>query len=255
MAHGVVIVLVHPISPGNVGSVARAMSNFGLQELVVVDPPSFDLERARWMAAGAAETLDRVRIVGTVAEAVADCQFAIGASARKRRWSWPVMDPTELARRSFDSGERAAILFGREDAGLDNESLAHCQALLRIPTAGLASLNLAQAAMVVCVRFFDEALARGWIPGERRAPGPKPASPPQPEAPAPLQLQEAVLAQALDVLALTPYMEHRAREQVGVNLSRLLQRAQPSHQELEMLLGMLGKTRWSLKRGATDDDG
>lgn len=251
MAHGVVIVLVHPISPGNVGSVARAMRNFGLNELVVVDPPAFDLERARWMAAGASEALDTLRVVGTVAEAVADCQFAVGASARKRRWSWPVLEPTELARRSFDTGQRTAILFGREDAGLDNDALGHCQALLRIPTAGMASLNLAQAALVVCLRYFDEAVARGWMPGESRVPGPSASrdeTPPVHDA-APLRLQEAAIQQSLDTLELTPYMGHRAREQVQVNLSRLLQRAQPSRQELEMLLGMISKTRWALKRG------
>ena len=80
MASGVVIVLVNPIHPGNVGQVARAMMNMGLGELVIVDPPCFDLERARMRAAGGRPLLDRMRIVGSVAEAVE----VAGASDERR---------------------------------------------------------------------------------------------------------------------------------------------------------------------------
>ena len=68
----VFVVLVRPLQPGNVGTAARAIANHGLGGLVLVDPPAFDPERARWMAPGAAEVIDRARFVGSVREAVAD---------------------------------------------------------------------------------------------------------------------------------------------------------------------------------------
>ncbi len=93
------IVLVRPLQPGNVGSVARAMANMGLRRLVIVDPPAFDLERARWMAAGGAALLDQAQFVGSVAQAVAGCALALGTTARVRRWAWPVISPRTLAQR------------------------------------------------------------------------------------------------------------------------------------------------------------
>lgn len=257
MASGVVIVLVNPIHPGNVGQVARAMMNMGLGELVLVDPPCFDLERARMRAAGGRPLLDRMRIVGSVAEAVADCQLAVGTTARARRWGWPTWTPGELGERLFADGQRTAILFGREDSGLGNDALAHCQALLRIPTAGLPSLNLAQAVLIVAHSLSERARTLGWVPEEaprqgKRSGGPdmeaRTSTPPE-SRPAPLGMQRAALDRALDLLERTPYMRGRSRDLVEVTLGALLQRAQPSAKEVEILLGMSAKTLWAIENG------
>ncbi|MCB9762306.1 MAG: hypothetical protein H6739_21080 [Alphaproteobacteria bacterium] len=265
MDAGLVIVLVHPLQPGNVGAVARAMANMGLQELVLVDPPAFDLEQARMRAAGGRPMLDRVRIVGTVEEAVADCQLAVGCTARARRWGWPTWDQHELAEQCMESGQRTAVLFGREDSGLGNDALARCQALVRIPTAGLPSLNLAQAVLVVAAALSDAARRRGWMPDEaprqgKRSGGPteqRPTDTPlgdtPPPGPAPLGMQRATLVRALDLLDETPYMAGRSREQVAVTLGALLQRAEPTARELEILMGMLSKTRWAVRNAPPAD--
>ena len=251
------IVLVHPIHPGNVGSAARAMANLGLDDLVIVDPPCFDMERARWMAAGGRDVLENARFVANVAEAVQGCSLAMGTTARIRRWNWPVYNPVEAAERAL-SEDKCAILFGREDHGLGNDALGLCQALLRIPTAGEPSLNLGQAVLLTCSRLFDAAEASGWQPtekvrqgkrsggptGDGGAPGARKSSPP-----ATLEFQNVALARALELLNETPYMRGRSDELVRVTLAQMLQRAQPSQVEIEILLGMLKKTRWQIKNG------
>jgi tRNA (cytidine32/uridine32-2'-O)-methyltransferase len=250
-----VIVLVRPQHPGNVGATARAMKNMGLRDLVLVDPPAFDMERARWMATSASDLLDRARFAGSVAEAVADCGWAVGCTARGRRWEWPVVEPDALARQAFDAPGRTAILFGQEDFGLDNEALAHCQALLRIPTDGMASLNLSQAVLLVCAALFQEARDRGWTSPEpprqgRRSGGPDgkapPKTPPAEAALSTLSEQAGVVEGALDVLALTPYMNGKSRDKVQVFVSSMLQRARPSRRDLNILRGMISKSSWRL---------
>ena len=90
LSQDVVVVLVNPLHPGNVGATARAMANFGLERLVLVDPLALDLERARWMATSGKGVLNRARIVGTLDEALEGVSFAIGtteigrASCRER---------------------------------------------------------------------------------------------------------------------------------------------------------------------------
>lgn len=247
-----VVVLVQPLFPGNVGAVARAMANFGLRELVLVDPPAFDFDRARWRAAGARWLLEHARVVGTVAEAVADCDIAVGCTARKRKWHWPTWEPPELATRTFDSGQRTAVLFGREDSGLDNDALSHCQALLRIPTGGFSSLNLGQAVLVVALQLCEEARRRGWTPeepvrqGKRSGGAPIPVTAPLPTAPAPLGAHRAVLKHALGALQESHYLDGRSEDLVHVTLEMLLQRAQPTTREVEIMLGMLKKLRFAM---------
>ena len=252
------IVLVRPQHPGNVGAVARAMKNMGLRNLVIVDPPTLDLERARWMATSGRDVLASARFTATVAEALDDCDWAVACTARSRRWRWPVVEPSELAAKAFDTGGRTAILFGQEDFGLDNEALSHCQAIVQIPTDGLASLNLSQAVLLVCARLFDEARARGWVPTEaarqgRRSGGPtadraaKARPDPSTDPKATLGEQAQVVEMALEALALTPYMNAKPHDQVKVLLSALLQRSHPTVPELNILRGMLKKTRWRIE--------
>lgn len=257
------IVLVNPLFPGNVGATARAMKNMGLRRLILVAPPAFDMERARWMAGGGKDVLATARIVATVEEALEGCHLAVGCTARTRRWNWPVVTPTELAERAFDAPGPTAILFGREDSGLENDALSRCQLLLQIPTDGDPSLNLSQAVLLVCWNLFQEALKRGWLPEEetrqgKRSGGPKKGlkrrSSPTRQA-ADLPLQQRVVEETLDLLDRTPYLSSKSREQVAVQLSQFLQRLGPSEVETDILRGMLRKTRWTLDNpGKVDRD-
>ena len=86
------IVLVHTTHSGNIGGVARAMKNMGLHRLTLVSPLEFPAPEATWRAASAADVMENARIVDTLEEAIADCQFVVGTSARERRIPWPVQD-------------------------------------------------------------------------------------------------------------------------------------------------------------------
>ncbi|PLW70227.1 tRNA (cytosine(32)/uridine(32)-2'-O)-methyltransferase TrmJ [Pseudohalioglobus lutimaris] len=147
------IVLVNTSHPGNIGGVARAMKNMGLSRLYLVEPKQFPDEQASWRAASAADVLDNAVVTASLDEAVADCQFVVGTSARGRRIPWPLQDPRRCAERmaSQSASEQVAVLFGREDRGLTNDELKICNLHLNIPTsADYSSLNLAMAVQVVC---------------------------------------------------------------------------------------------------------
>ncbi|MDA9711773.1 tRNA (cytosine(32)/uridine(32)-2'-O)-methyltransferase TrmJ [Luminiphilus sp.] len=146
------IVLVHTTHSGNIGGVARAMKNMGLHRMTLVSPLEFPAPEATWRAASAADVLGNARIVDTLEEAIADCQFVVGTSARERRIPWPVQDARRCAERiaSHSSNERVAVLFGREDRGLLNEELERCHLHCHIPShVAYASLNLAMAVQIV----------------------------------------------------------------------------------------------------------
>ncbi|MBX2809527.1 MAG: tRNA (cytosine(32)/uridine(32)-2'-O)-methyltransferase TrmJ [Cellvibrionaceae bacterium] len=147
------IVLVNTTHPGNIGGVARAMKNMGLQQLVLVDPKEYPSERAQWRASNAQDVLAQARVVSSLDEALADCALVIGTSARERRIPWPLLTPHECAQRCVAEAAKhpVAILFGREDRGLSNEELHKCHYHLHIPAnPEYSSLNLAAAVQVVC---------------------------------------------------------------------------------------------------------
>ncbi len=258
----IVFVLVHPQHPGNLGSAARALKNMGLRRLAVVPPATFDLERARWMAAGARDVLEATRFFGSVEEAIADCSWAVGCTARGRRWDWPVLDPAAFAHQAF-GGDSAdvpppvtALLFGREDKGLSNAALACCQSLLHIPTDGAPSINLAQAVLLIGEALLREARLRGHesegVAAKGKHGGELSPTPTwtAPVSAASLDDQREVVEEALSFLGRTAYMRSRTPPQVQVLLSTLLHRASPTPKELNVLRGMIKKSRWSLLNGA-----
>ena len=91
-------------------------------------------------------------VTSTLEEAIGDCQFVVGTSARERRIPWPLLDARQCAQRMAPASEReqVAVLFGREDRGLTNDELKLCNLHLSIPTSGsYSSLNLAMAVQIV----------------------------------------------------------------------------------------------------------
>ncbi|MDH3334298.1 MAG: RNA methyltransferase [Gammaproteobacteria bacterium] len=134
------------------GAVARAMKNMGLSDLALVNPKHFPHEEATARASGASDLLDSAMVVETLAEALTDCVYVAGASARSRTINWPSMGPRDCAERMIqesDNGKVAAV-FGPEKTGLHNDDLDLCHTLLTIPTdPGFSSLNLAMAVQVI----------------------------------------------------------------------------------------------------------
>lgn len=156
------IVLVNPSHPGNIGGAARAMKTMNLSELVLVNPKEYPDPRAVWRAAGAQDVLSKTSVVKSLDEAIADCHFVVGTSARERRIPWPVVDARECAHRIYDepSSSGVAILFGREDSGLNNDELQRCNLHVHVPTnSDYSSLNLAMAVQIISyelrMRFIE----------------------------------------------------------------------------------------------------
>lgn len=155
------IVLVNTTHPGNIGGAARALKNMGLSRLILVAPKEWPADRALWRAASALDVLDKIQVVDTLEEAVADCGLVVGTSARERRIPWPLVTPRECGDRVWSevSQHEAAIVFGREDRGLTNDELQKCNYHVHIPSnPEYTSLNLAAAVQVIAYEIRMSAL-------------------------------------------------------------------------------------------------
>lgn len=147
------IVLVNTSHPGNIGATARAMKNMGLSRLALVNPVEFPSGVAVGRAASALDVLEQAEVVNTLGEAIADCALVIGSSARSRSLPWPMLTPEQSAAKLVKESQSApvALVFGREDSGLNNEELQLCHFHVQIPASPeYSSLNLAAAVMVLC---------------------------------------------------------------------------------------------------------
>ncbi len=162
-------VLVETSRPGNIGSAARAMKTMGFSQLVLVNPrvaqPLQDAE-AIALASGANDVLENARIVATLDEALAGCNFSVAMSARPREFSPPVFEPRALAT-TLSSGAylQAALVFGNERFGLSNEQVEKCNALVSVPAnPDYSSLNLAQAVQILAYECRMASLGDEWVP-------------------------------------------------------------------------------------------
>lgn len=147
-------VLVETSRPGNIGSAARAMKTMGFADLVLVnprDPNALQDEEAIALASGATDVLAGAKIVGSLDEALAGCNFSVALSARPREFSPPLFEPRALAQQlAADTGLRAALVFGNERFGLSNGQVGKCSALVSVPAnPDYSSLNLSQAVQVI----------------------------------------------------------------------------------------------------------
>jgi tRNA/rRNA methyltransferase len=146
------VILVEPQLAENIGMTARAMANFGLSELRLVNPKNgWPKKGVREAASGATHVLDRATIHGSVAEAIGDLHFVLATTARERGQMKRVFSPeegmTELLARE---GQRSAVMFGRERVGLTNEEVSLADAIVTFPVSpDFPSLNLAQAVLLV----------------------------------------------------------------------------------------------------------
>lgn len=157
------IILVEPQLGENIGTAARAMANFGLWDLRVVNPrDGWPNERARAAAAKADHVIDRVQVFDTLAEAVTDINVLYATTARSREMFKPVFGPDVIANETVShiaNGQKVGILFGRERWGLNNEEVAICDAIVTLPVEpAFASLNIAQAVLVIAYEWRRAAL-------------------------------------------------------------------------------------------------
>lgn len=143
-------VLCRPSHPGNIGAAARAIKAMGFRDLRLVAPERYPAPEAQWMATNAGDVLEAAAVHGNLAEAIKDCVHVFALSARPREWSPQVLDVRSAAARAVEMGGPVAFVFGNESAGLTNEEMFACQALVHIPASkDFSSLNLAQAVQVM----------------------------------------------------------------------------------------------------------
>lgn len=151
-------VLVRPQMGENIGAAARAMLNFGLRRMRVVAPrDGWPSERAVAMASGAGRVLDDAGHFGDVPAALEDCHFTFATTARQRGLTKPVYSPEEAmaeAARRIGEGQKVAVLFGPERAGLENDDIAQANAIVTVPVnPEFPSLNLAQCVLLTAYEW------------------------------------------------------------------------------------------------------
>jgi tRNA/rRNA methyltransferase len=224
------IVLVRPQLGENIGKAARAMLNFGLTDLRLVSPrDGWPNPAAGPAASGADEVLERARVFGTVAEAVADCAHVYATTVRKRGLVMPVVTPEEAAGEIRSHREPCAILFGAERSGLETDEVAIAGKILTVPiNPEFRSLNLAQAVILVAYEWSKhEAL---MIPTEGDAPEPRASQ---------AQL-EGLIGQLDEALDRAGYYHPPDRIPATKNTMRtILTKAGWSNREVQALRGMI----------------
>jgi tRNA/rRNA methyltransferase len=157
-----VVVLCRPQLGENIGATARAMMNFGLAELRLVRPEcGWPNAKAVAAASGAVDVLNALTRHPTPEAAIADLHHVFATTARARDLRKPVVTAETAAREAVAlarDGRRVGVLFGAERTGLENEELLLADRLVTIPTSpAFASLNLAQAVLVVAYEWFKAA--------------------------------------------------------------------------------------------------
>lgn len=150
------VVLVETQDVVNIAGVIRAMMNMGLDDLRLVRPVEFDPYRIEGIAHRSTPLLERVRFFESLEEALTDTVYAVGTSARGRTAARNYVRPRELAPVLLDRtvDGRVALVFGREDRGLENHELDLCQSTAVIPTTEYRSLNLSQAFLILAYELM-----------------------------------------------------------------------------------------------------
>ncbi|HUS54423.1 MAG TPA: RNA methyltransferase [Thermohalobaculum sp.] len=151
---GPVSILVEPQMGENIGAAARAMWNFGLRGMRIVNPrDGWPNPAAVAMASGAGGLLDEARIFTSTAEAVADLHMVFATTARPRELAKNVMTPERAmahARALIGEGKRVGILYGRERTGLERDDVVQADTVVTVPVnPAFASLNLAQCVLLM----------------------------------------------------------------------------------------------------------
>ena len=146
------VVLVRPRDPNNIGACARAMVNFGLTDLRVVEPFA-PVWREATSAVGAGDIMQSAAQLGSLDEALKDCTFSLAATALRNRGvvQEVITLPKLNERLQTCPCEKVALVFGNEKTGLSQDDIERCDAILNIPTvAKQPSINLAQAVILTC---------------------------------------------------------------------------------------------------------
>jgi tRNA/rRNA methyltransferase len=232
------VVLVSPRNPLNIGAAARAMKNFGCEDLRLVDAYDVAFREAR-SAIGASTVLQNAREFPNVAEAVSDSSLVIGTtSVGNRELRHPLLRLDQAAPPVAAHQGRVSILFGSEKFGLSVADLSHCHWLLRIPTADRdLSMNLGQAVAVCLYEFARNPEAAALPPPIRRAP-------------ADGGQVEQIASRLLEVMRLTGYTNLTAETSTENKTRRMVRRFSLTAADARVCQGVLRQILWKLRQKA-----
>ena len=228
------VVLIGTRNPLNIGAAARALSNFGFTDLVLVQPYDASWREAK-SAMGGKGLLAAARVLPTVQEAVADCALVVGtASVGSRLLKLPVRRLEYGARLIKKDPGPVALLFGSEKTGLSNDDLSLCHWLLRIPTRNEhESMNLGQAVAVCAYELSRDPRAARSKPVEVR------------RAAAAVDL-DRIEERLFAILETAGYTQPKTAETTRLKLRRLLRRMDMLDADAELWLGMLRQIAWRI---------
>ncbi len=229
------VVLVEPKYEGNIGAVARVMTNFGVADLRLVKPPKIGAEGRRRAMHGLA-VLTAAKRYRTLAAATRGMDLVVGTSgidtASEKKFLRIALTARELAAKTAGFDGHVALLFGREDYGLWNKELAACDLLATIPASpAYPILNVAQAAAIVLYEIHAAKPAEE-APARRKASGFE---------------KEKLYDAFADLLAVTHYPPHK-RERTRIMFRRMIGRAEPTTWEYHALMGVVVRAAKTIRR-------
>ena len=235
LADALRVVLVASRNPLNIGAAARAMSNFGISHLRLVNAYEVAFKEAR-SAVRAQHVLETAGTFKTVADAVADCALVIGSTAVGNRDLhlplYTLETAGDLIRERISSGP-VALLFGSEKFGLSNDDMSHCHWLFRIPTRPEhGSMNLGQA---VAISLYE--LRRNEGVRSARFEEPRPAQ---------AETYERLTSLLLDILGRAGYVQERTFRSTELKIRRLIRRLRVPSADTETWLGIFRQILWKL---------
>ena len=230
-----VVILVAPRNPLNIGAAARAMQNFGCDALRLVNPYQVAFREAV-SAVSAGPILQAAREYATVGEAVADCSLVVGTTSighRELQHTLRILEPGARRIRREMASSRVALLFGSEKFGLSNEDLSHCHWLIRIPTVDQRrSMNLGQA---VAVCLYE--IARK----------PVKAAAPKKIKPVAMDEIERITQMLLEASRRSGYINPVVATSAENKVRRMVRRLRITAADAAMWLGMLRQILWKLR--------
>ena len=231
------IVMVRPHGSGNVGSVARAMKNFGAGELAIVGKARTRSFWARAMAVHGRDVLADATRYDTIRAAVADCALVVGTTCRSGLYRSHSRTPREAAPEIAAAAHKGkvALLLGPEDHGLSNKDLEHCQLLITIPThRDYQSLNVAQAAVICLYELYVAALAPAEASGIQRAHA---------------EQVERLFDVMRNSLLKIGFLDSENPEHMLLAFRRILGRSGLEDKDVRILTGMFRQIEWYAQEG------
>jgi tRNA/rRNA methyltransferase len=231
--HSTSILLVRPRTHENIGSVARAMKNMGLNRLIVVGGASPLHRDAYKLASGAEDILERAEEFPNLKEAISEMGCVVGMTSRAGKERSPLLTPKKMLEELISISEKNSIglVFGSEKEGLTNEELSLCHFYVRIPSAdSFPSLNLAQAVMVFCYELFQSSTTI------QQATGPLASS----------DRLERMFEHMERTLVAIGFLDAKHPERIMRVLRKIFGRSQMDEREVQILQGIWSKMDWHL---------